>query len=151
MTQETPTQDSAEYLNVVDTVFEAANSILAHDRFFGTEYTATEGYLTPEEVKRLKEQIAEKIRQIFKILFDEEVQPFLHNPKNPIKTSVIIKDFGVKEIVEKMSAENRAELTPLIEELKEMGAKIGDDTARLSNDPISTGALATGDDDLVEL
>ena len=144
------TQDSTNGLNVVDTVFEAANSILAHDRFFGTEYTTTEGYLAPEEVKRLKEQIAKKIRQIFRILFDEKGQPFLHNPKNPIETSVMIKDFGVEEIVEKMSTVNRVELTPLIEELKKMGAKIGDDTARLSNDPISIEALPTGGDDLIE-
>lgn len=146
MTQET--QDSTNGLNIVDTVFEAANSILEHDRFFGTEYTETKGRLAPEEVKRLKEQIAEKIRQIFRILFDEKNQPFLHNPNNPIEASVMIKDFGVEEIVEKMSTENRAELTPLIEELKEIGAKIGNDTARLSNAPISIEALPTDDDDI---
>lgn len=151
MTQEAPAQDSANDLNVVDTLSNVAMSIVGHEESFGTEYSASEGYLTSEEVKQLNEQAIEKIRQIFKMIFDETTQPMLNNPRSPIDTSLIIKNSGIEYIVEKKSAEKRSEIAPLLDELKEMGAKINDDTARLSNDSVSTGALSTGDDDLIEL
>ena len=50
-----------------------------------------------------------------------------------------------------MSTGSRTEIEPLLKELDELCTKFDDDSAKLTDDPISKGTLATGDDDLIEL
>jgi hypothetical protein len=147
MAQET--QNSADTLNIVDTLWQAASHFQVHDVNFGTEYTQVpEGFLTPEEVKQLKEQAVAKFRQIHRILFGKESEPKSDNPTNELEITFGIKAFYDAEKIERIAMENRSELTPLLAELVELAKVIDADNEKFCKHPINTEALPTGDDDL---
>ena len=147
MTQET--QSSADTLNIVDTLWHAASHFQVHDVNFGTKYTQVpEGFLTPAEIKQLKEQAVAKFREIHRILFGKESKPKSDNPTNELEIAFGIKSFCDAEQIERIAMENRSELEPLLAELVELGKIIDADNEKFCKHPINTEALITGDDDL---